>query len=272
MHPAGVRPAFSPSPLLVELAAQALAQRGAACDRLKGNGIAIFMAISSSLPVIVFDLDGTLADTAADLVATLNLILEREGLDAIPLASERDLIGQGSRALLQRGFTLQRRTLSSQRLETLFQDFLHHYGEHLTDQTRLFPGVEKALERLSRRGHALAVCTNKNESLSRRLLSDLGVASRFAAICGRDTFAFCKPDPRHLTETVRLAAHGMSAAIMVGDSKTDIDTARAAEVPVIAVPFGYTDVPVARLAPDVVIEHFDEIDAAIAQLSERVTA
>jgi phosphoglycolate phosphatase len=230
------------------------------------------MPISSSLPIIVFDLDGTLADTAADLIATLNLILEREGLDAIPLASARDLIGQGSRALLQRGFTVQRRTLSPERLETLFQDFLHHYGEHLTDQTRLFPGVEEALERLSRRGHGLAVCTNKSESLSRQLLAGLGVASRFAAICGRDTFAFCKPDPRHLTETVRLAAGRTRAAIMVGDSKTDVDTARAAQVPVIAVPFGYTDVPVAKLAPDIVIEHFDEIDAAIAHLSERVTA
>ncbi len=230
------------------------------------------MPISSLLPIIVFDLDGTLADTAGDLVATLNLILEREGLDAIPFASARDLIGQGSRALLQRGFTLQQRTLSPERLEILFVDFLHHYGEHLVDRTRLFPGVAQALERLSRRGHGLAVCTNKNEFLSRRLLAALGVASRFAAICGRDTFAFCKPDPRHLTETVRLAAGRPRAAIMVGDSKTDIDTARAADVPIIAVPFGYTDVPVARLAPDVVIEHFDEIDAAIAQLSERVTA
>ncbi|MBV8426921.1 MAG: HAD hydrolase-like protein [Hyphomicrobiales bacterium] len=230
------------------------------------------MPISSSLPIIVFDLDGTLADTAADLIATLNLILEREGLDAIPLASARDLIGQGSRALLQRGFTLQRRALSPERLEILFADFLHHYGDHLTDRTRLFPGVEAALERLSHRGHTLAVCTNKNEALSRQLLADLGVASRFAAICGRDTFAFCKPDPRHLTETVRLATGRMVPAIMVGDSKTDIDTARAAETPVIAVSFGYTDVPVAKLAPDVVIDHFDEIDSAVTQLSEWVTA
>jgi phosphoglycolate phosphatase len=230
------------------------------------------MSLTSPLPIIVFDLDGTLADTAGDLIATLNLILEREGLEAIPLNSARDLIGQGSRALLQRGFTLQQRTLTPQRLEMLFDEFLHHYAEHLVDRTRLFPGAEEALERLSRRGHVLAVCTNKNEALSRQLLTALGVASRFAAICGRDTFPFCKPDPRHLTETVRLSRSWPTAAIMVGDSKTDIDTARAAEVPVIAVPFGYTDVPVARLAPDVVIEHFDEIDAAIAQVSERVSA
>jgi phosphoglycolate phosphatase len=154
----------------------------------------------------------------------------------------------------------------------LFDQFLRHYADHLVDQTRLFPGAEQALERLSARGHILAVCTNKNEDLSRKLLEALGVGSHFAAICGRDTFPFCKPDPRHLTETVRLARAWPTAAIMVGDSSTDIETARAANVPVIAVPFGYTDVPVARLAPDVVIEHFDEIDAAIAQLSEHVCA
>ena len=230
------------------------------------------MTLDSSIPTIVFDLDGTLADTAADLVATLNFILEREGLEAIPLASARNLIGQGVRALLQRGFAVQERSLAPARLEELFEEFLDLYGQHIVDRTQLFPGVEAALERLARRGHRLAICTNKTESLSRDLLVALGVAQRFAAICGRDTFPFCKPDPRHLTETVRLAGGVARTAIMVGDSKTDIDTARAAELPVIAVPFGYTDVPVTSLAPDIVISHFDEIDAAIAELSPRVLA
>jgi phosphoglycolate phosphatase len=230
------------------------------------------MLIVSTLPTIVFDLDGTLADTASDLIATLNSILEREGLEAIPLASARELIGQGTRALLQRGFALPGRAITRERLELLFDEFLHHYGKHLVDQTQLFPGVEAALERLSRRGHLLAVCTNKTEALSRDLLAALGVASRFAAICGRDSFSFCKPDPRHLTETVRLGGGQPERAIMVGDSKTDIDTARAAGVPVIAVPFGYTDVPVTQLAPDIVIEHFDEIDTAIARLTQPVSA
>jgi phosphoglycolate phosphatase len=230
------------------------------------------MPKSSPLPTIVFDLDGTLADTAGDLVATLNRILEQEALDAIPLASARDLIGQGSRALLQRGFSLQGRSLSAERLEQLFEEFLRLYGQHIVDQTKLFPGVEAALERLANGGHRLAVCTNKTEGLSRDLLVALGVAPRFAAICGRDTFAFCKPDPRHLIETVRLAGGSAGNAVMVGDSKTDIETARAAQLPVIAVPFGYTEVPIASLAPDIVIAHFDEIDAAIAELSRRVPA
>jgi phosphoglycolate phosphatase len=230
------------------------------------------MPIAPSLPTIVFDLDGTLADTAQDLVATLNLILVREGLEAIPLASARQLIGHGVRALLQRGFAVQGRSVSTNRLDTLFDEFLDHYGKHIADETRLFPGVEAALERLSRRGHLLAVCTNKTESLSRDLLAALSVADSFAAICGRDTFPFCKPDPRHLKETVRLAGGSASLAIMVGDSKTDIDTARAAELPVIAVPFGYTDIPASKLGADSVIGHFDEIDAAIAQLSQGIPA
>ena len=230
------------------------------------------MSISAQLPTIVFDLDGTLADTAQDLVTTLNGILVREGLEAISLASARELIGQGSRALLLRGFAVQGRNVTPTRLEDLFEEFLDHYGKHIADRTRLFPGVESALERLSCKGHLLAVCTNKNEGLSRDLLAALGVAARFSAICGRDTFPFCKPDPRHLTETIRLTGGSASIAIMVGDSKTDIDTARAADLPVIAVPFGYTDVPVAELSPDGIIEHFDEIDAAIAKLSRRIAA
>jgi len=230
------------------------------------------MPISPTLPTIAFDLDGTLADTAQDLVATLNGILTREGLDAIPLDSARELIGHGSRALLQRGFAVQGRTIPPGRLEELFAEFLRDYASHMADETRLFPGVEAALERLERKGHILAVCTNKNAGLSRDLLSALGVAGRFKAICGRDSFPFCKPDPRHLTETVRLAGGSPAAAIMVGDSKTDIDTARAADLPVICVPFGYTDVPVAELAPDSIIAHFDEIDAAIEKLSQRIPA
>ena len=230
------------------------------------------MLETSLLPTIVFDLDGTLADTAQDLVSTLNLVLLREGLDAIPLDSARELIGHGTRALLQRGFQVQGRTITPGRLEELFDEFMRHYARHLADETQLFPGVEAALDRLARKGHLLAVCTNKHEKLSRDLLSALGVASRFAAICGRDTFGFFKPDPRHLTETVRLAGGSETVAIMVGDSKTDIDTARAADLPVIAVPFGYTDVPIAELGPDSIISHFDEIDAAIDKLSEHIAA
>jgi phosphoglycolate phosphatase len=212
---------------------------------------------------LVFDLDGTLADTAGDLVATLNAILAREGLMPLPLGQARDMIGAGARALIQRGFQASGRPLSPERLDQLFVAFLDHYREHLVEQTVLYDGVEAALDKLETDGYRFAVCTNKVEEHSVRLLDALGVSSRFAAICGRDSFAFFKPDPRHLTATVQKAGGDPTRAIMIGDSRTDIDTARAAGVPVIAVTFGYTDMPVATMNPDRLIDHFDELHEAV---------
>lgn len=212
---------------------------------------------------IVFDLDGTLADTAGDLVSTLNVILAREGLAPLPLARARDLIGAGARALIQRGFEAHGRSLPEAELDRMFRDFLDHYGDHLAVETVLYDGVPDALDRLEADGHRFAVCTNKVEDHSVKLLQALGVADRFAAICGRDSFAFCKPDPRHLTATIAKAGGDLANAVMVGDSRTDIDTARAAGLPVVAVTFGYTDTPVTRLAPDQAIDHFDALYPAI---------
>ncbi|KMO43306.1 phosphoglycolate phosphatase [Methylobacterium variabile] len=217
-------------------------------------------------PIVVFDLDGTLAETAGDLIGTLNVILEREGLPPVALAQARELIGAGARALIQRGFAAGGRELTPGRLDELFRVFLAHYGQHLCDVSHLFPGVEAALDRLEAAGYRLAVCTNKPEDHSVRLLELLGVGSRFAAICGRDTFPYFKPDPRHLTETIARAGGDPARAVMVGDSRTDVATAKAAGIPVVAVPFGYTDVPVEELEPDVVIQHFDALYDAVRRL------
>lgn len=217
-------------------------------------------------PIIVFDLDGTLADTAPDLMATLNMLLAREGLATLPVESANALIGAGAKALIARGFESAGRELSSERHEELFQDFITHYGENICVGTRLFPGVTQALDTLEAAGFDFAVCTNKFERQSHVLLEKLGIAQRFAAICGRDTFAFHKPDPRHLTHTIAMAGGDHGRAVMVGDSLTDIATARAAGIPVVAVPFGYTDKPVSELGPDLVIEHFDELHRAVLDL------
>ncbi|NEU13731.1 phosphoglycolate phosphatase [Methylobacterium sp. BTF04] len=222
--------------------------------------------MSTLPPIAVFDLDGTLAETAGDLVGTLNVILEREGLKALPLEEARDMIGAGAKALIQRGFTATGEPLSQERLERLFAEFLDHYGSHLCEHSHLFPGVVEALDTLTKRGFLLAVCTNKVESHALTLLELLGVSGRFAAICGRDTFPHFKPDPRHITLTIERAGGDRSRAVMVGDSRADIDAAKAAGIPVIAVPFGYTDLPVEAFGPDVVITHFDELVAAVAIL------
>jgi phosphoglycolate phosphatase len=215
---------------------------------------------------IVFDLDGTLVDTAPDLIDTLNIILGDQGLPTIPYDDARPLIGGGAKAMIERALTLERRSASSNEVEALYTSFVAHYAEHIADRSRPFPGVEPALDRLTASGCRLAVCTNKLEWLSKRLLDALNLTDRFAAICGQDTFGIQKPDPQVFHATVKQAGGNPREAIMVGDSVTDIRTARAAKVPVIAVDFGYTDVPVAKLGADQVISSFLELPDAVKAL------
>ncbi|MDP4003638.1 phosphoglycolate phosphatase [Methylobacterium sp. NEAU K] len=217
-------------------------------------------------PIAVFDLDGTLAETAGDLIGTLNVLMRREGLAELPLSQARGLIGAGAKALIRRGFEAEGRPLSQTDHDRLFDAFIDHYGAHLADTSHLYPGLVEALDALEETGFRLAVCTNKFEGQSVELLRMLGIGHRFAAICGRDTFPHYKPDPRHLTGTIARAGGNPARAVMVGDSRTDIDTAKAAGIPVVAVAFGYTDVPVTELGPDRVIGHFSELAGAIGAL------
>jgi phosphoglycolate phosphatase len=210
-------------------------------------------------PTIVYDLDGTLADTADDLMATLNWLLAREGFAPLKVETAGSLIGAGARALIKRGFAASGRSLDPQELEALFADYLTYYSAHIAVHTRLYPGVDKALATFARAGWRQAVCTNKIEGLAKLLIAELGIADRFAFICGQDTFGIGKPDAAPLLKTIAASGGARERAIMVGDSETDIKTARAAGVPVVAVDFGYADVPVAELAPDRVISHFDEL-------------
>ncbi|MGJ5203702.1 HAD family hydrolase [Bradyrhizobium sp. HKCCYLR20261] len=221
------------------------------------------MAISST---IVFDLDGTLVDTAPDLINALNHILKREGLRPLPLASARKMIGHGARKLLERGLEAEGRFASPAEMEQLTVDFIDFYAENIAVESRPFEGLEAALDELAGRGCQFAVCTNKLEWLSKRLLDQLGLSSRFAAICGADTFGVAKPDPAILRQTIAQAGGEIGAAIMVGDAGTDVGAARRAGVPVIGCTFGYTDVPIAELNPDHLIDHMRELPAAVLAL------
>jgi phosphoglycolate phosphatase len=216
---------------------------------------------------IVFDLDGTLIDTAPDLIDTLNFILARRGLPAVPYEAARPLIGGGAKGMLERALVLEGRSAGATDVDDLYASFVAHYAAHIADRSRPFPGLEPVLDDLAAAGHRLAVCTNKLEWLSKRLLDTLQLSKRFAAICGQDTFGVQKPDPQIFRATVLRAGGEPSHAIMVGDSITDIRTAQAAKVPVVAVDFGYTDVPVGTLGPDRVISSFAELPAAVADLA-----
>ncbi len=217
-------------------------------------------------PIVVFDLDGTLAETAPDIMRVLNVILVREGLPALPLERARELVGAGARALISRGFKVSGRPLDEETLERLFEDFLLIYAEDVASHSHLFDGVLGALDQLSSEGYLLAVCTNKPILHTRLILDHFKIAQRFAAVAGRDSFPFHKPDPRHLTLTIEAAGGDPARAVMIGDSRTDIATAKAAGIPTICVPFGYTDVPIETLEPDLVIQHFDALPAAVRQV------
>src|SRR5262245_4306296 len=218
-------------------------------------------------PTIVFDLDGTLVDTAPDLIDTLNVIFAQEGFAPLAYEEARNFVGGGARLMIARGFNAQGRVLSPNKLEQLFKDFVAHYSEHLTDRSLPFPGVADALDLLSARGCSLAVCTNKLEALSVRLLDRLELSDRFVAICGQDTFGMQKPDPEILRRTIGVAGWKPQSTVMIGDSATDIRTARAAGVPIIAVDFGYSERPIAEFGPDRTISHFSQLQAAIAAIS-----
>jgi phosphoglycolate phosphatase len=215
---------------------------------------------------VVFDLDGTLVDTAPDLIDVLNRLLERDGIEAIPYDEARLLIGGGAKPMIERGLRRQGARCTAAEISRIYEEYLREYAEHIADRSRPYPGLTGALDALEQRGCRFAVCTNKLERLSVRLLDALGLRPRFKAICGQDTFAMQKPDPTVLRKTIAAAGGDASAAVMVGDSITDIATARGAGLPVIGVDFGYTDAPIATLKPDRVISHFDMLAPAVQDL------
>ncbi len=216
---------------------------------------------------VVFDLDGTLVDTAPDLIETLNVVFTRDGLPPLAYGAARDMIGGGARRMIESALKLQGRVLADGAVDRMFADFITRYAAHIADRSQPFPGLDAALDRLAKRGCRLAVCTNKLEGLSRLLLEALGLSPRFAAICGQDTFGMQKPDPEILRRTIQAAGGALQRAVMVGDSGTDIATARAAGVPIVAVDFGYSEAPIRDLHPDRLISHFSELADAVFALA-----
>ncbi|HYM30289.1 MAG TPA: phosphoglycolate phosphatase [Candidatus Cybelea sp.] len=214
---------------------------------------------------ILFDLDGTLVDTAPDICAALNWVLEKRRLPPIDPASVRTMIGDGAAKLVERGLVAAG-AQSPDVQQAAVADFLTHYQDNISRLSRPFPGAVDALAALKASQYRLAVCTNKLERFTVKLLDDLNMTHFFDAIVGGDTLGVQKPDARHLLGTLqRLGAEAANAA-MVGDSANDVSAARNAGVPVIAVSFGYTKVAPQQLGADRLIDSFSELLAALRAL------
>lgn len=220
---------------------------------------------------IAFDLDGTLVETAPDLIAAANHVFQREGLETVAPHVIRDQISFGARAMIVKGIEYQGARRTAAGIDELLTHFLTYYEANIAVHSRPFPDVLAVLENCRSRGARLVVCTNKRAYLSEELLTALDMRHYFEAVAGRDTFAVCKPHPDHLLGAIEMAGGKPSRAIMVGDSDTDISTARAAGIPSIAVTFGYTDVPAINLGANEVIEHYHQFDGALTRLTATLT-
>lgn len=216
-------------------------------------------------PIIIFDLDGTLVDTAPDLMDSLNHCLGVGGLTLTDTVGFRSYVGYGGKVMIERAYAAQQRDLAPDEQDRLYSLFMDHYGLNIPGKSQPYPGVVKALDQFRQAGFLLAICTNKTEGFSRKLILKLGLNHYFSAICGQDTFAFRKPDPRHLIETIAKSGGDQKRALMIGDSQTDIDTAKAAGIPVVAVDFGYTERHVREFEPSKIISHFDELTLDMAE-------
>lgn len=216
-------------------------------------------------PTLIFDLDGTLVDTAPDLLGALNAILVHEGRRPVNHADLRHLVGHGARTMLDEAFKMTGGATDAARLEGLIDDYIAHYKEHVAVASRPFPGVERALQTLTADGVPLGVLTNKPQELTDLLLDELKLTHYFRAIYGAGRMSYTKPDARIFHDIVRdVGGHG---AIMVGDSITDVLTARAAGAKVILVTYGYTPEPAETLGADAVTGDFAEIPAIAARLN-----
>ncbi len=216
---------------------------------------------------IAFDLDGTLVETAPDLVGALNVVLVEQGMTPAPMTAVRQLVGHGVRGLLTRAYAMAGLTITETRIDELRPRFIEIYRARIAEESRPYPGCLESLADLRARGARLAVCTNKPEGLARQLLDGLDMTGLFDAIIGGDTLPVQKPDPAPLLAAVARAGGDPARAIMVGDASPDVGAAKAAGMPCILFSFGYNDLPVGELGGDVVIDRYGQLTATISDLA-----
>ena len=208
---------------------------------------------------VIFDLDGTLVESAPDLIGAVNAILIAEGSNPLAYDQGRPFISRGARWLLQWGLEIAGEQEPVARTAALFSRFISYYGAHIADESLPFPGVIDALKALRVAGAKLVVCTNKPTDLSRSLLTKLDMIGLFDGVVGIDAVTAAKPNAAHLIEAVEAVGGDLARTIMVGDADTDAGAARAAGTALILVNFGYSEIPAAELGPDILLHHFDDL-------------
>lgn len=218
----------------------------------------------------IFDLDGTLADTSADLLGAANAVLVPAGYPELDFARDRQFAGRGGRSMILRALSFMPDPPDAAEgdaiVRGLYPGLLAAYETRIADQTRLYDGVHECLDALEVAGWRLGVCTNKPERLAHLLLRTLGIFDRFGAVLGADSLPVRKPDPEHLNETARRIGAVPRLSVMLGDTRNDLETARAAGVPCVLTEFGFSAEPLIELGPDAVVTHFDEIAAVLERL------
>lgn len=220
-------------------------------------------------PLAVFDLDGTLIETGPDLADSTNQVLAARGYPTVPDAVLSPFIGVGARSMIAGALKATEQAADDATVEALLTDYLEHYESRIAKFSRPFPEMSAALDDLSAAGVAAAICTNKMERLAKKLMVELSLAERFVFIAGYDTFAYAKPDPRHLTDTIAAAGGSVSRTVYVGDSRVDRETASAAQIPFVGLDYGYTDTPMNTLDPERLLSRGDDVAAAILALMPR---
>jgi phosphoglycolate phosphatase len=211
-----------------------------------------------TLEALIFDLDGTLVDTAPDLHAATNHVLGLIDRQPISMVELRAFVGHGAMNLIERGVAATGEAVDDATLKRLHKQFLEYYGDNISDHSVVFDGLLTVLETAQTHRLKMGVCTNKVERLSLKLLSELKMMHHFGSLIGGDTLPVMKPDPSPLIEAAKRLGVNPKNILMVGDSETDIRTAQNAAVPVIAVTFGYTSQHVSAFDPTHMIDHYDE--------------
>jgi len=219
---------------------------------------------------LVFDLDGTLVDTAPDLAGAMNAVLLKNGRLPVPPAEVRHMVGRGARALIERGFEVTGGPVDPAEMDAHFDHFIDHYGAHVADASVPFEDVRVVLTRLKAAGHRLGVCTNKPEALAVSLLNALELRDFFGAVLGADTLDVKKPNPRHLSETVLRIGGDITRAVMIGDSEVDAETARNAGVPSVIFTFGYTQFDPRTFGAAALLDGYDALETALAEIASKL--